>query len=319
MKFAKPALSVDEQIALLQQRGMLITNLNEARHTLHHINYFRLRAYWLPFELGADGSGATVNPFQVHTFVQNTCFEAVLASYTFDQRLKLLLMDAIERVEIALRTHWAHKLALRYGSHAYLDAALFSNGQRHTKCLQTLQDEVGRSHETFIKHYRETYKDPALPPIWVACEVLTLGQLSQWLDNLKHRQDRQSVAQAFGFDEVVLCAFAHHLATVRNLCAHHSRVWNRKFTIKMKLPTRPANTLAWFNPAQDRKVYNTLLMLALLLDRISLHSNWKKRLVKLLATMPPGTPEAMGFPNGWQELPVWASAQKDIDHDLIQD
>ena len=319
MRFAKPALSVDEQIALLQQRGMIITNLNEARHTLHDINYFRLRAFWLHFELGAGGNGDAVNPFEVHTFLPNTCFEAVLASYTFDQRLKLLLMGAIEGVEIALRTRWAHELALRYGSHAYLDATLFANGQRHTKCLQTLQDEVGRSHETLIKHYRETYNDPPLPPVWVACEVLTLGHLSQWLDNLKHRQDRQSVAQTFGFDEVVLCAFVLHLATVRNLCAHHSRVWNCKFTIKMEFPTRPTTATTWFNPAQDRKVYNTLLMLALLLDRISLHSTWKTRLVRLVATMPPATPEAMGFPNGWQGLPIWAAAQKDIDHDLIQD
>lgn len=153
----------------------------------------------------------------------------------------------------------------------------------------------------------------------MACEVLTLGQLSQWLDNLKHRQDRQAVAQAFGIDEVVLCAFAHHLATVRNLCAHHGRVWNRKFTIKMKLPTRPAIAAAQSNPAQDRKVYNTLLMLALLLDRICPQTTWKTRLVRLLATMPPATPETMGFPSGWQTLPVWVAAQKDIEPEHSKD
>lgn len=190
-----------------------------------------------------------------------------------------------------------------------MDAALFTNGQRHTKCLQSLQDEVNRSHETFLKHYRDAYSDPALPPIWAVCEVLSLGQLSQWLDNLKRRQDRQAIAQDFGFDEVVLCAFAHHLATVRNLCAHHSRVWNRKFTVKMKLPTRPAIAVDQFNPTQDRKVYNTLRMLALLLERISPQASWKTRLIRLLATMPPDTPQAMGFPKDWQALPAWAAAQ----------
>jgi abortive infection bacteriophage resistance protein len=134
-----------------------------------------------------------------------------------------------------------------------------------------------------------------------------LGQLSKWLDNLKLRSDRQAIAQAFGFDEVVLCAFAHHLATVRNLCAHHSRVWNRKFTIKMKLPTRSATVAAWFNPAQDRKIYNTLLMLALLLERIFPDSSWPTRLTQLIATMPPGTDQAMGFPAGWQAFPVWTA------------
>jgi abortive infection bacteriophage resistance protein len=123
------------------------------------------------------------------------------------------------------------------------------------------------------------------------------------------RGDRQAIAQAFGFDEVVICAFAHHLATVRNLCAHHSRVWNRKLTIKMKLPTRPTAVVAWFNPAQDRKIYNTLLMLALLLQRIFPDSSWPTRLTQLMATMPPGTAQAMGFPVGWQSLPVWMPTQ----------
>jgi len=300
VKFTKPALTVDDQVALLRQRGMGFADEAAARHVLNHVNYYRLRAYWLPFEV----ANAT-NPTALHAFVPGTQFEAVLASYTFDQRLKLLLMDAVERVEIALRTRWAHELALRYGSHAYLDKGIFVDQVRHAKCLQSLTDEVVRSQETFIKHYRATYTDPALPPIWAVCEVLTLGQLSQWLDNLKLRGDRQAIAQAFGFDEVVLCAFAHHLATVRNLCAHHSRVWNRKFTIKMKLPTRPAAVAAWFNPAQDRKIYNTLLMLALLLERINPGSHWADRLTQLVAAMPPGTDQAMGYPPGWQNLPVW--------------
>lgn len=301
MKFAKPALSVNDQVALLQRRGMSFDDVAAARHTLAHINYYRLRAYWLPFEIGAAADGD-------HAFRPGTRFEDVIASYTFDQRLKLLLMDAIERAEISLRTRWAHELALRYGSHSYLDRALFSDAGRHSRCLQSLTEEVTRSQETFVKHYRETYSEPGMPPIWAVCEVLTLGQLSQWLANLKRRADRQAIAQSYGFDEVVLCAFSHHLATVRNLCAHHSRVWNRKFTIRMKLPERPAQTASWFNVDQGQKLYNTLLMLSLILERICPDSTWKRRLVGLVATMPGSTPEAMGFPDGWQHLPPWIDA-----------
>ena len=115
-----------------------------------HINYYRLRAYWLPFEDGPSEQ-------EPHTLCSGTLFEEVLAHYAFDQRLKLLLLDAIERVEISLRTRWAHELSLRYGSHAYLDGGLFANAARHAKCLQSLKDEVGRSHEIFIKHYLNTY------------------------------------------------------------------------------------------------------------------------------------------------------------------
>jgi len=278
---------------------MVIDDEAQAGHALAHINYYRLRAYWLPFEqpAGADGE---------HAFQPGTRFATVLEDYAFDQRLKLLLLDAIERVEISLRTRWAHELAMRHGSHAYLVRHLFADHQRYEKCLTQLKDEVARSHETFIRYYRETYSEPQLPPIWAVCEVLTLGQLSQWFDNLKRRSDRRAIAQAFGVDESVLRAFAHHLAVVRNLCAHHSRVWNRKFTIRMKLPRHPADMANWFNAAEDRKVYNTLLMLALLLNRATPGSTWKQRLLELLATMPEGTTEAMGFPESWREFEVWA-------------
>ncbi len=167
LRYTKPPIGIGNQIALLKQRGMQFADDNHARHTLANINYYRLRAYWLPFENEA-GSG------EDYAFLLGAPFEDVLAHYAFDQRLKLLLLDAIERVEISLRTRWAHGLALTYGS-----------------------------HETFIKHYLETYTEPTMPPIWVVCEVMTLGQLSQWIDNLKRRNDRQAIAQLLGFDEVV--------------------------------------------------------------------------------------------------------------------
>ena len=302
MQYNKPPLVIMDQIALLKHRGMAFADVDDARHTLAHINYYRLRPYWLPFENITDSA---IGQNGQHFFQTGTSFESVLMYYTFDQRLKLLLMDAIERVEISLRTRWAHELALRYGSHAYLDVGLFCNTHNYAKCLESLQYEVRRSHEVFIKHYLDTYSHPILPPIWAVCEVMSLGQLSQWLSNLKHRKDRQAIVHTFGFDEKVICAFAHHLGTVRNLCAHHSRVWNRRFTIRMKLPHRDAVSAHYFNTEEDQKIYNTLLMLVLLLDQICPESTWKVRLLKLITTMPKGTAAAMGYPEDWMNMAVW--------------
>ena len=108
MRYAKRPLSIDDQIALLKSRGMLVDDEAQARDALAHINYYRLRAYWLPFEgpPGADGE---------HAFVPGTRFATVMTYYAFDQRLKLLLLDAIERFEISLRTRWAHELSMRHG------------------------------------------------------------------------------------------------------------------------------------------------------------------------------------------------------------
>ena len=111
MLFNKPPLSVPDQIRLLQGRGMVIADEARATRVLQHINYYRLRAYWLPFETQPTDAE--------HAFRLGTDFDNVVGLYVFDRKLRVLLLEAIERVEIAMRTHWAQVLAERYGSHAY--------------------------------------------------------------------------------------------------------------------------------------------------------------------------------------------------------
>lgn len=100
MRFAKPPASIDQQIDLLVQRGMDVPDRQRAAHYLRHLNYYRLRGYWLPFESGIADNGD-------HRFQAGTMFEHVLERYVFDRELRLLVMDAIERIEVSVRTHWA--------------------------------------------------------------------------------------------------------------------------------------------------------------------------------------------------------------------
>ncbi|MCL2297432.1 MAG: Abi family protein [Proteobacteria bacterium] len=300
MEYSKPPLPIDDQLALLKQRGMLFNDESVARNTLEHINYYRLRAYWLPFEIP---SGDTFD--RNHRFKEGTCFEHVLAYYTFDQRLKLLLIDAIERIEISLRTRFSLELGLKYGSHAHAESALFKKAEVHSRCLESLEEEMGRSKEVFIKHYIETYDRPRFPPVWVSCEIMPLGILSKWIDNLKKREDKKLIARIYGFNEEIICSFLHHLSTVRNLCAHHARVWDRRFTIRMKIP-RHSSTAGFFaRQENDNRIYNTLLMLKLMLDKICPDSSWKDRLLQLIDRMPEKTASSMGFPDGWRSFSVW--------------
>ena len=196
-------------------------------------------------------------------------------------------MDAVEQLEVSVRTQWAYQMSIRHGSHAHLNSFIFDDVDRYITGLGEIVKEFGRSKEKFIKHYKATYNDPALPPIWAMCEVMSLGQLSRWISNLKHRADRQAIADAYDMDEQFLCSFLAHLSYVRNHCAHHGRLWNRQFTITMRIPsTRPARTLGWFNPQATRQVYNTLAMLATLLTAIDPRSDWPKRLRGLLDKFP---------------------------------
>ena len=295
--FPKQALTLREQVELLRSRGMSITDDAKAEHYLGFINYYRLAAYWLPFE--ADHS--------THTFRPGTTFDLVLDHYVFDRNLRVLLIDAIERVEVAVRTQFAFQLAHAYGPHALLDPELFNaTGPRwsYRGNRQTLEQEVRDSRETFVQHLRETYSEP-LPPIWAAVEIMTLGQLSKWYANLKHGSDRNLVARVFDFDESNLVSFLHHLVIVRNLCAHHSRVWNRLFAFLFKLPRhRPAVLVSSLNRDAPKKLYNTLVTLAYLLDTISPDHHWKQRLRDLLRDHAISESE-MGFPKDWHNRAIW--------------
>lgn len=304
MDFCKPPLNVSDQLTLLKKRGMHIADDARATRVLQSINYYRLRAYWLPFEAPAVERHAEGE----HLFRAGTDFDQVVSVYVFDRKLRVLLLEAIERVEIAIRTHWAQVLAEAYGSHAYLSPECFNNSRIYDACMVSLDEELVRSKETFVQHYKTKYTNPSRPPIWAICELLTLGQLSKWLGNVKLRQDRQAVAARLKLDEVVVCAFAHHLTHVRNLCAHHSRVWNRKLTFTMTLPRRPSLLSVQFNQSEDRRIYNTLVMLAWCIRVISPETTWPNRVKSLLSSRTPAELKAMGAHADWATRAPWVTS-----------
>ena len=296
MEFGKPATTLDGQITLLRERGMRIDDAEHARHYLRHINYYRLTAYWLPFE--ADHG--------THRFRSGTRFEHALNLYVFDRALRLHLLDAIERFEVSLRTQWAYHMAHAYGPHAYLDPAHARRRDWHATNLASLEQEIARSDEVFIDHYRNTYTRPEQPPIWSVCEIMSLGLLSRWFTQLRPR-DRSAIARTYGLDQNVLQAFIRHIAYVRNVCAHHSRLWNRRLTVTMKRPgTKPPGLATNFAADGERRLYNTLVMLVYLLDTVSPGHHWSEHLRRLVEGHDIEVAH-MGFPHDFQTRPIWRS------------
>ena len=296
--YNKLPLSISDQVSLLESRGLRVPDRAEAKHYLSHIGYYRLRAYWLPLE-----DSSTTND---HTFRPGASFQEVLDLYVFDRELRLLVLDAIERVEVSFRTAFAHGLAMAHGSHAHLDVTLF--GEDYRDCLGQLRTEVTRSKETFILHYQQAYTDPSLPPIWAVSEVMSFGLLSRWFKDISTPQTKKAIAATWGLGDPVVESFIHHLTVVRNMCAHHSRLWNRQFAVKMMQPKTPNELARRMNPGCVRQLYNTLIMLDWVLDIISPDHTWTDRLKDLLGTLPANfDPSQMGFPDGWRDCEPWAS------------
>jgi abortive infection bacteriophage resistance protein len=297
--FDKPALSTAEQVDLLLSRGMQVVQPQRAAKVLQHINYYRLRAYWLAFEVHSQTE-------RNHRFADGTDFDLVVAIYNFDRELRLLVLDAVERFEISLRTRLSNELTLRYGPFAHEDGSRFTRQAVWQTGLDELRREYNRSRETFAEHYRTEYPQLTTPPLWVVSELMSIGHLSRWVQNIASPKDRQAIANAYGLDEKVLVSFAHHLTVVRNHCAHHGRVWNRKFSMTMLIPgKKPAGLAAVFNTQDIRRIYNSLAMLAYLTRQLDPRTQWPERVKALINGCPFINPHHMGFPEHWQTLSVW--------------
>lgn len=295
MKYQKPPLSFAAQVALLQSRGMIIPDAKRAEHYLSHLNYYRLAGYILPFE----------QDHSTHTLRPGTTFAEVLNLYVFDRELRLLVLDAIERIEVSVRTQWAYHLAhAEQDAHAYLQAKHVDSARHFARHLATLERELERSSETFIKHFREKYNEPNLPPVWAACEVMSLGLLSNWYALLRPISLRKRIAKTYELDQQVFESALHHLSYIRNICAHHSRLWNRTMVITVSVPKRPTILRTEIVNINDRRLYNSLCLIVYLMDCISPGHHWRKRLQDLLANHGANV-AAMGFPQGWQQFGLW--------------
>ena len=292
MEFSKPFQSIEQQLEILSERGVIIDC--NAEHYLRHINYYRLAGYSLPFQKDC----------KTHAFYPNTKFSDILNLYIFDREFRLLLLDAIERIEVSVRANWSYCFAKNYGPLAYIDPKSSNNSHQHAENMLRLKQECQRSYEAFIMHFRNNNIDP---PVWAACEVMSLGLLSKWLKSMKSPKCRNEMEECYGLDYSVLASFIEHLSYLRNLCAHHSRVWNKKMTKIMQIPkSKPVGLVKNFNfnAVATRKIYNTLIMIIYFLGLICPENHFKHRLVGLL-DIHAIDPVQMGFPGDWYVYSVW--------------
>lgn len=305
MRYEKPSLSIVEQASLILERGLVCADHARLEKYLSTIGYYRLSAYWLPFEHPSETSNT-----RSHRFRAGTTFDEVLALYVFDRKLRMLVMEAMERVEVAIRTRWANALAQKHGSHAYIQSELFKNPWQHSSDLGKIAANLEESKEPFVVHYRRQYSQPFLPPIWAVVETMTLGGLSRWFKNTSDTAAKKEVAQAFNMPTIeVLEHVLHTLTPVRNVCAHHGRLWNRRFAMSLPMIKRFEHRLVPPKApnAQAHHLFNFLVILDVLMMATSPGSSWTKRLRALIDTLKVGA-MPMGFPADWREREPWRSA-----------
>ena len=273
---------------------MAIPDRDGAERCLTHIGFHRLRAYWNPLEtaeLTAYG----------HRFQHGTSFNDVMTRYLFDQQLHLLLLEALSCIEVSAKAQWAHQLVnvFGHGEFAHLNPDLFKT-QYHSGNLEELRKSYWR-----VAHHSGVINNN--PTMWDLMPAMSFGQLSKWYSSLRKRAIRQAIARSYGIGEGILQPAIQHFSKVRNICAHHDRLWDLTISSGFKTPRNLGETAAAFNPAAPHKIYNTLVMTAYLMGIITPNGDWPKRFLDFkTADAYRQIPDAdMGFPDNWRDFALW--------------
>lgn len=327
MAYPKPWLSYKEQLDQLIARGMQITDQAKALEYLERIGYYRLSGYWFAFrdrsepcsvlvERGSKPAKTKVGNLVLDSFKPGATFQNAVDLYVFDKQLRLLAMDALERIEIALRVDISHTLG-KLDKFAYLKPQLFhaefsekldkdSGLTRHHDWLTKHSQLISRSKEEFVRHNKSKYGLPLA--VWVACEVWDFGTLSILFAGMREAE-QDAIAGQYGIrNGRTFATWLRSLNYLRNVCAHHSRLWNRNIVDQPKLP--PVAEVAWVaqfehNNHAKARCYLLLRVACHLLRVINPGSSWPARMKTQLHAFPDlqhlGLNLAgMGVPEGWE-------------------
>ncbi|WP_435738177.1 Abi family protein [Cellulosimicrobium sp. PMB13] len=297
------------------ERGLVVTEPDRAVRYLRHVGYYRLSPYLIPFRM--DPAAEMLRG--------GTTFDQVLDLYVFDRKLRLLVMDALERIEVAVRSSLTDHMSLHHGGPFwYLESGHLKDARRHQRFLEMVQksceDRLMSSpenaagdlaHASALEHYLTTYGEPELPPSWLMVETLTLGQLSGLVSNLRRASDIARVAQPLGLPGPLLLSWLRTYVRVRNVCAHHGRLWNVGLGVYPALPTSPS--VRWLSDRdvlsfsdRRKRLYPVLASLQSVLSVVSPRSSWTRRLSALLDEHPDVPLKGMGIPSDWRSDPFWS-------------
>lgn len=320
--YEKDHLTFKQQIELLESRGLEVRDHEAAERALSVVGYYRISAYTHPFRVPLRPS-VKGHDQRLSQFLTGSDFDTVLALWEFDRRLRLVLLDALERFEIALRTAVAYHLGKRdkYGhlnteslAPAFVEQPPLDSADRLSKWDRWILEYNGRqeaaSEEAFVSWFNYRYEGKL--PIWVAVEILQWGQLSQLYGGMRV-DDRETIAATFGLkSSKQLRSWIASMNDVRNLCAHHARLWNR---VLVKQASRPRegevpdlDHLLTLSDSQRARLYPTVAIMVWMTRGIIHMPEWVDVLKSHLSTFPlsPAVSlESAGFPSGWQDLNLW--------------
>lgn len=293
--FPKTYTCSSDLVQLLHTRGLLIEDVAKAQNYLEYIGYYRLSAYMFPF---------LQMPKSEHRYKVGASFRDVMMLYRFDKKLRLLIFNEIEKIEIAVRSAIVNVGSEMTNNPFWLtDSNNFVNQAKHEQAIHLIDEELRRSREDFISHFQQAYSDN-YPPAWILSEILPFGVMTKIFSNIKNKRIKKVVAQKFGLQVAPFESWLTIVTLTRNSCCHHARVWNKQNTFRPMLPNKLS--YSWITlPTDMLRIYFDLCIIKYFINIISPQNDMTDKLCSLLAAFPKVDITAMGFPQGWLKEPLW--------------
>jgi abortive infection bacteriophage resistance protein len=257
-----------------------------------------------PDVVKASGASTLLADKSNHVFKPTATFETAFRLYCFDKELRKLVISELEKIEVAIRSKMIYILSRQHGPFWFQNPALFKSPVSHANALSNIGVEFNRSDEEFIHAFRNKYSDP-LPPSWMMFEITSFGTLSMFYKNLKPGREKREIAHYFGLADSVFETWLHSIVYLRNVCAHHTRLWNRAMSISPQFPLSPRKTWIANTTVSNRRTYFMLCMIKYLLQTVNLHNTFSDKIKALLAKYNNVALSAMGFPVGWETEALW--------------
>ena len=274
--FKKTALPIKDQIKLLKERGLVINDDQETEHFLNNISYYYLSAYFKAYQKPDD------------QFLYKTTLDDVLKLYSFDRKLRLLFLNALERIEKSFKTQFVYHLSIKYGPNCLTDNEIFE------KHKSKIDDNLKHSKEPFIKKFKEKYSDE-YPPLWMLAETLSFGDILNIFSRSLATNDKKEIAKYYGLNWIYLHSWLSNLREIRNICAHYSRLWNKKTTSHLK-QSKDYPELRYNN-----YIFDSVIITAILLKKVSPTYEWSEEIKKLIKEYDIKCYK-MGFPDKWEDV-----------------
>lgn len=308
-KFDKQALPHDKLLALMESRGLICSDKERILRHLKNVSYYRFSEYASSFYQNAKSE----NP----VFIPNTTYEEIWNLYLFDRKLRLLTLDAIERIEVSARSVFSDCMSLDIGGqsqgklpcgpHWFMNDEFFHDKNYCATFCDEIAKETGKNNPDrrtpSISRYYTQYDDPTLPPTWMVMESLSMGKWTLAMSKLTDEAQKK-VAREYGLPSVLLVSWLGSLAWTRNVAAHQGRLWNRHIKRAPRVP-KPAGLYCPDFNHKASTYYATACICFYFLKQIVSRSTWADRLQMLFEQFPTVDKKLMGFPEGWNNDSFW--------------